>query len=206
MDTTISLANLGWLPFFQQQLDLSEWESATPARVIEQHKSRLTVAGEFGNASLAIPPSLPPMTVGDWLLLNGDQQIMRVLERKSVFVRKAAGTKIAEQLIASNVDTAFIVCALNQDFNLSRIERYLAMTHDAGVEPVVVLTKMDLVKDAEELRAQVQQLDNQLCIELVNGLDPLSIQSLLPWCGAGQTIVLLGSSGAGKSTRHSRVS
>ncbi len=200
MNTIYSLANLGWHPFFQQQLDLSEWGSALPVRVVEQHKSRLIAYGDNGAVSLDIPPSLPPTTVGDWLLLNNEQRISRVLERKSVFMRKAAGSKVAEQLIAANVDTAFIVCSLNEDFNLNRIERYLAMVHDAGAEPVVVLTKVDLCGDAEERRNQVQSLDRQLCIELVNALNTDSIQTLSPWCSPGQTIVLLGSSGAGKST------
>ncbi|MGB3623804.1 ribosome small subunit-dependent GTPase A [Ketobacter sp. MCCC 1A13808] len=200
MNTTFSLADLGWQPFFQQQLDLAEWDSAMPVRIAAQHKSRLIVYGESGQYALDTPPSLGTVTVGDWLLLNESMQINRLLERKSAFARRSPGSKVAEQLIAANVDTAFVVCALNEDFNLNRIERYLALVHDAGAEPVVVLTKMDLIDHADELREQVQRLDNQLCIEMVNGREATSAEVLLPWCEAGQTIVLLGSSGAGKST------
>lgn len=195
----ISLANLGWLPFFQQQLNLNEWESAEPVRVVAVHRSQLVVQGETDCRSLPVTPTTPSMTVGDWLLLE-DGRPGRLLERKSAFVRKAAGSRVAEQLLAANVDTAFIVCSLNDDFNLNRIERYLAMVHDAGAEPVVVLTKKDLCPDVEDKYQLVQKLSSLLCVESVNGLDPTSVESLAPWCRRGQTVVLLGSSGAGKST------
>jgi len=98
------------------------------------------------------------------------------------------------------VDTAFIVCSMNDDFNLNRIERYLALVNNAEAEPVVVLSKMDLCADPEGLSQQVQALDNMLCVVSVNSLSSDSVAALMPWCKAGKTIVLLGSSGAGKST------
>ena len=85
------------------------------------------MATETGQVHLNAHHSLPNMTVGDWAILNDDQQFVRLLDRLSLFSRKAAGSKVAEQLIAANVDTVFIVCSLNDDFNLSRIERYLAL-------------------------------------------------------------------------------
>jgi|TARA_B100002003_G_scaffold216075_1_gene215369 ribosome biogenesis GTPase len=126
----LSLANLGWLPFFQQQLSLEELDTVTPARIIEQHKSVVEVGTAVGKLSLAVRNSMPPLTVGDWVLLDGDGQFFRALERKSCFKRKAPGTHIAEQLIAANVDTAFIVCSLNEDFNLNRIERFLSIANE----------------------------------------------------------------------------
>ena len=105
-----------------------------------------------------------------------------------------------EQLIAANVDIAFIVCSLNDDFNLNRIERCLAMVHDAGAEPVVVLTKKDLRKDGDELPAQARALSANLVVESVNSLEPETRQILSPWCRRSHTVVMLGSSGAGKST------
>jgi ribosome biogenesis GTPase len=140
------------------------------------------------------------MTVGDWVILNHQQQFSRLLERRSLFSRKAAGSKVAEQLIAANVDTVFIVCSLNHDFNLSRIERYLALINEADVEPVIVLTKADLCDDADELKAQVQKLDPLLMVESVNGLDESDVAKLMSWCGEGQTVAFIGSSGVGKST------
>lgn len=201
MPDSISLTEMGWQPFFQQQISLDEWNSVTPARVTEQHKSKIEVYSERGRQTLPITSSTPALTVGDWILLKQeDGRIARVLDRQSCFRRKAAGRQAVEQLLAANVDTAFIVCSLNDDFNLNRIERYLSVVYDAGAVPVVVLTKMDLCDRAEELRQQVQQLDRQLCVVMVNGKDSESTKALLPWCNSGNTVVALGSSGAGKST------
>ncbi|WP_028108896.1 ribosome small subunit-dependent GTPase A [Ferrimonas futtsuensis] len=200
MSTHISLLHLGWQPCFQQQLNLDEFELAHPARVIAHHRSEYQLLSERGKHTLALTPSLPQMTPGDWLLLDNQGQLLRLLERKSLFSRKAPGSKLGQQLIAANIDTLFVVCSLNQDFNLSRIERYLALAHEAGVDPVVVLTKADLCDDAEEKRRQVQQLDPLLMVESVNALESDSCQSLLTWCRPGQTLSVLGSSGVGKST------
>ncbi|MEF1329358.1 ribosome small subunit-dependent GTPase A [Vibrio sp. M260121] len=191
---------LGWKPFFQQQLTLDDYENTLFARVIAHHRSRYVVVSEQGETHLPIHTSLPSMTVGDWVILNHQQQFSRLLERRSLFSRKAAGSKVAEQLIAANVDTVFIVCSLNHDFNLSRIERYLALINEADVEPVIVLTKADLCDDADELKAQVQKLDPLLMVESVNGLDESDVTKLMGWCSEGQTVAFIGSSGVGKST------
>ncbi|WP_020406144.1 ribosome small subunit-dependent GTPase A [Hahella ganghwensis] len=132
--------------------------------------------------------------------MSHEGHFVRALERKSCFKRKAAGSRISEQLIAANVDTAFIVCSLNDDFNLNRIERFLAIVNEAGAEPVIILSKMDLCADPESHRQQVHRIDPMLSVELINGLDAQSLTPLTSWCRKGRTIVLLGSSGAGKST------
>lgn len=196
----MSLTQLGWQTFFQQQLSLDEFEDAIIVRVIAHHRSEYMVRGEASPFSVPIMSSMPDMAIGDWLLLDSEQRFVRLLERKSLFRRKAAGSKVTEQLIAANVDTVLIVCSLNQDFNLSRIERYLALAHEAEVEPVVVLTKKDLCTDADEKREAVQKLDPLLMVEVVNGLDADSCTPLFSWCKAGRTLSLLGSSGVGKST------
>ncbi|MCV5341310.1 GTPase RsgA, partial [Escherichia coli] len=82
----------------------------------------------------------------------------------------------------------------------SRIERYLALVHEADVEPVIVLSKADLCDDVDELKSQVQKLDPLLVIETVNGLDAESTSKLMSWCNEGQTVAFIGSSGVGKST------
>lgn len=124
----------------------------------------------------------------------------RLLDRLSLFSRKAAGSKVAAQNIAANVDTVFIVSSLNSNFSLNRIERYLALAHEAGVEPVVVLTKADMCDDLQGFVQQVRALDRMLMVEAVNGLDADSVSVLSHWCGVGKTVAFLGSSGVGKST------
>ena len=93
-----------------------------------------------------------------------------------------------------------MVSSLNQDFNLNRIERYLALANEAGVEPVVVLTKADCCENPQSYTQQVQALDQLLMVVTVNSLDPDSVNKLEPWCCTGKTVALLGSSGVGKST------
>jgi ribosome biogenesis GTPase len=180
----LTLLQLGWRPFFQQQLGLEEWEY--PAfRVIAQYRDRLELLGEQSELGLDLHPDMPPITVGDWLLLTPEGRFGQLLERQSLFRRKAAGSKVAEQLIAANVDTLFVVTSLNEDFNLSRIERYLSLANEAGTEPVVILSKADLCDDPESLCRQVQALDPLLMVETVNCLDADEFNKLKPWCGAG---------------------
>ncbi len=126
-----------------------------------------------------------------------------MLERHSVFTRKAAGAKVKTQLIAANVDTLFIVCSMNNDFNLNRIERYLVLANEAQVEAVVVLTKSDLCDSSEVVNdyiSKIQSLDPYLMVIAVNALDKGSLECVSPWCKKGKTLALLGSSGVGKST------
>lgn len=196
----LSLSQLGWQAFFQQQLSLQEFEQHNIARVIAHHRNEYVQATEQGKYYLALTPTLPAMTIGDWLLIDTQGQFVRLLERKSVFKRKAAGSQLAEQLISANVDTLLIVSSLNQDFKLSRIERYLTLAYEAGVDPMVVLTKLDLCDDAEEKHRLVQQLDPLLIVESVNALDDNSCRSLLSCCKPGKTLAVMGSSGVGKST------
>ncbi|MCU7830283.1 MAG: ribosome small subunit-dependent GTPase A [Candidatus Thiodiazotropha sp. (ex Myrtea sp. 'scaly one' KF741663)] len=200
MSTTNSLSRLGWSPFFQQQLSLEAWEAFTMGRVFGRHRSMIDVATEQGNQSLPITAGMPDLTVGDWVVLDSEGRFHQALERLSLFSRKAPGTKVVAQLIAANVDTLFVVSSLNEDFNLNRIERYLALSAEAGVESVVVLTKADLCDDPTVYISQVQSLDPLLSVEVVNGLDADSVNCLEPWCRTGKTVALLGSSGVGKST------
>jgi ribosome biogenesis GTPase len=200
MSNESTLEALGWGPHFLQQLSLDELEQCRPGRILQQHKNRLHVATDVGLIELPLVPAMPPMVVGDWLLLDREGLYLRLLERFSLFTRKAAGTKVQTQLIAANVNTAFVVTSLNQDFNLSRIERYLTLVHEAGAEPVIVLTKEDLSEDVKESVEAVHSLDPMLIVETVNALSRDSVAKLAPWCGKGKTVLFLGSSGVGKST------
>lgn len=200
MTTIYSLSQLGWSPFFQQQLSLDEWQHYRPARVAAQHRSHFELLTEQGHINLAVSPQLPTITVGDWLLLDSEEQVYRALTRLSEFTRKAAGSQASLQYLAANVDTVFITCSLNEDFNLNRIERYLALVKAANAEAVVVLTKADLCDNPAHYQEQVQQLDALLLVETVDARSSTCIEVLRPWCKQGKTVAFFGSSGVGKST------
>jgi ribosome biogenesis GTPase len=199
-ESTPSLPQLGWRPYYQQQLSLEELETLTVARIVEQHRSQVIAIGEQGKVTLTLTPSSERVCVGDWVLFDDGLRVQRLLERQSLFHRKAAGTKVDTQLIAANVDSVFIVCSLNDDFNLNRIERYLALAKEADVEPIVVLTKADQCDDVESLRQQVQRLDPLMLVHAINATDETQIAELSVYCQSGKTVALLGSSGVGKST------
>ncbi|WP_445326812.1 ribosome small subunit-dependent GTPase A [Sphingobium sp. AN558] len=140
-------------------------------------------------------------TVGDWLMIDGQTlEVRRLLERQNLFKRRAPGPDQKTQLIAANVDTLFIVASCNQDFSEARLERYLILAREVGVRPVVVLTKTDLTDRLETFVAAARDLEQGLLVEAVDGRDPASVAGLAIWCGRGQTVALLGSSGVGKST------
>ena len=200
MSNFSSLADLGWQTFFQQQLLLDEWDKAVPARVVEQYKSEITVATESSVFNIPLLATMPEMVVGDWLLLDSRQQVIRLLDRKTCFSRKAAGSKLKKQLISANVDTAFIVSSMNDDFNLNRIERFLSLVNESGAEPVVLLSKSDQLETPQYFVEQIQALDPFLMVEAINCLDVESVSKLSPWIKEGTTIAVLGSSGVGKST------
>lgn len=203
MSVTCDLTSLGWNLFFEQQLDAGESERWVKARVAAHHGSQivaLTVAGE-----LAIPIQLASargdLAVGDWVLLEpGTHRVVRRLERESLIARRAAGEVAKQQLIAANIDTLFIVCSCNQDFNLSRLERYLAVAIEARTIPIVVLTKADLCEDPASLRQQVERLHSGLVVEFLDARCTEQTEALTHWCRTGQTVALVGSSGVGKST------
>jgi len=202
-DTIAALADLGWGAFFQSQLDLDEIATCQPVRVTAVHRDVLDVAGGGGpfRLPLARSPAASEATVGDWLLLDGSgERARRVLNRKSLFKRRAAGTGRSVQRIAANVDTLFVVSSCNQDFNPARLERYLALARESDVMPVVVLTKADTCASPEDYRRRAEALLPGLLVETVDARDPLTLEGLRSWCGKGQTVALVGSSGVGKST------
>lgn len=201
-----SLLQLGWRPFHSQQLTLAELETSDPARVSGVHRSGLIVVSEHGTHSVSIPPRVTeqlerPVTVGDWVLVEADApRVQRVITAHGVITRMAAGTDHRVQAIAANLDTLFVVTSCNADFNLSRLERYLAVACEAKVEPVVVLTKIDLCDQVDQLIDQARSLTSTLQVVAVNATAPAAATALDPWLQAGQTVAFVGSSGVGKST------
>lgn len=141
------------------------------------------------------------VAVGDWVLVDIDgPRIALVLDRFGVFKRRAAGTAANTQLIAANVDTLFIVTSANRDFNIARLERYLAIASDAGAFPIIVITKADTVETVDDLIAEASRLSPGQMVEALDARDSKAVDVLRPWCESGQTVALLGSSGVGKST------
>ena len=198
----ITLPELGWSAFYQSQLSIEEIEEQRPLRVTEVHRNSLETMGVEGPLRVPVSRMMVEhgMAVGDWVLTNIDSvQVERVLERKSLIKRGSAGLEAAEQLIAANIDTLFIVSSCNLDFNIARLERYMALAHQAEVEPVLVLTKADMCEDPSEYVARASELQN-VVIEIIDATSPESVEQLAPWCGTGQTVALVGSSGVGKST------
>ncbi len=126
--------------------------------------------------------------------------IHKVLPRKSKFSRKVAGVNTREQIVASNIDTIFLVNALNNDFNARRIERYLIMAWESGASPVVLLSKADLCMDVEEKLRETEKAAMGVPIHVISSLDERGLDELNQYLTPGKTVALLGSSGVGKST------
>jgi ribosome biogenesis GTPase len=200
------LAEFGWNAFFTSQLDADDFEQSVPVRVMAVHRGALDVAGPGVETTIDSYRALPDdsttsATAGDWLLVDAaTHRARRLLERKSLFKRRAAGTGADVQLIAANVDTLFIVTSCNQDFKIARLERYLALALEAQVEPVIVLTKADLSDDPSVYATQAYALKSVRIVETLNALAPDEVAHLQSWCASGQTVALVGSSGVGKST------
>jgi len=201
-----TLAQLGWRSFFSKQVSAEQSRDCQPVRVMSVHRGRVTVSGKGFEDSIS--SSFPAgggaedrPTVGDWLLIDRDtRSLVRILDRTSLFKRPAPGDDRRVQLIAANVDTLFIVTSCDQDFNVARLERYLVLTREVGVCPVVVLTKADLSPTPERFVEAARALQSGLRVELINGRDPTSAAGLARYCGFGETVALVGSSGVGKST------
>lgn len=189
---------LGWQSFFAQQVSVDELSEIPPVRIVEVHRSALHVIGD--EIDETIPP-LPDATVGDWVLLDRRHvQSSRILERKSLIKRRAPGTDRRVQPIAANIDTVFIVSSCNQDFNIARLERYIALAFEADITPVVVLTKADLVSDSQNYVDRVRTISDLVSVVTLDARGEEPRKKLAEWCKPGTTVAFLGSSGVGKST------
>lgn len=189
-------------------------------RIISQFKGLYKAATENGEVfaevlgklrhEAASPLSFP--AVGDFVMLDrtddigGNAIIHHVLKRKSVFVRKAAGTANEGQIVAANIDTIFICMSLNKDFNIRRLERYLSVAWDSGAMPVVVLTKSDLCEEIDVKLAEVESVAMGTDILVTSSLSEDGISAVDPYLKPGNTVAFIGSSGVGKSTLINRLS
>jgi ribosome biogenesis GTPase len=196
------LASLGWLDFFEEQREPDEADFV-PVRIATVHRSRLTgLSSETGSVELTLPvhTNTSDFAVGDWVLAHPRTRMLhRRLSRRTVLERRLEGSR-ALQPVAANVDTLFIVTSCNADFNQARLERYLALANQGGANPVILLTKADMAADGDAYRRQAATLQRGLEVVPVNPRLPAAAGTLAPWCGLGQTVALVGSSGVGKST------
>jgi ribosome biogenesis GTPase / thiamine phosphate phosphatase len=201
------LETLGFDDFFRQQVQEAESGHLRAARVIELQRENLTASDGSTEIEVSIagrwfqlPPARRP-TVGDWVMLDAAQsRIERLLERKSVLARIAPGGRDDVQVIAANVDVLFIVTSCNEEFNRSRLERYLALALEAAIEPVIVLTKADLCAAPDAYAQAAASLRQGQDVVCVNARESDSLEGVRRWCVPGRTVALVGSSGVGKST------
>ena len=196
----------------QRLIDLSATQPALKlARVIAQERGQYTVVSAFGErpavlsgkllyASVDIA-SLPG--VGDWVLLAGDADtavIQQILPRSSTIARKTAGREKRPQVIATNVDIVFVCMALNANFNLGRLERYLAVVWESEATPVVVLTKADIATALDDQLAQTQRVAMGVDVVVTSATGQAGLEELRTYVHDGVTFAFIGSSGVGKST------
>ena len=215
----MSLQALGWTPVFAEAFAPHAAEGLVPARVAVAFGATFRVITEAGEQLADISGRLRHQArgrrdlpaVGDWVavkpttIAGGRATIHAILPRTSVFSRRAAGTDTTEQVLATNVDTAFLMTAFDQDLNLRRLERYLSMTREAGASPVILVNKTDLTDQADALRAQVETVALGVPVHAISARHDEGLAALQPYLIPGHTLVVLGSSGVGKSTLINRL-
>ncbi len=194
-----SLPELGWNAHFAAQLT----KGLIPLRVTDIHKSYIGTMGPGGAERLNMTLDLVDhgVTVGDWVLKDPKTgQPVQVLARQSLLKRRNARTNLDDQLIAANVDTLFVVSSCNKDFNVARLERYFALAHQGGAAPVLILTKADLADDPDKYLAEAMQSLPGVAVLALDAKAADTPAKLARYCGTGQTVALLGTSGVGKTT------
>lgn len=215
-----NLESLGYSTWFQSRLDQEQATKHGIARVISVHKDSYTLSigeGEVfaelsGNLMYSAESTVDLPTTGDWVYAdfydnNSHAIIYGVLPRKTLLKRKAAGKKVEFQLVAANVDVAFIVQSLNENFNLRRLERYLVMVNEAGITPAILLSKCDLVstEKVELIKHEIIAIAPDVKITEFSSLNDQNISVLIDSLKLGLTYCLLGSSGVGKTTLLNRI-
>jgi ribosome biogenesis GTPase len=208
---------LGWNAHFQAIWDAQAGPDLIPARVSAEHRDRYQLLTAMGECPAVTAGRLRHQSdggewpaVGDWVAVRmaaqGDLAVIEaVLPRASRFVRKAAGTDVQAQVVAANLTTVFLVAALDRDFNLRRLERYLVVAVEGGVAAVIVLSKADQCPDPGPALQAVRGITPDAAIVPVSAATGAGIDRLAPWLGEGETVALLGSSGVGKSTLANRL-
>ncbi|HEY4887175.1 MAG TPA: ribosome small subunit-dependent GTPase A [Candidatus Dormibacteraeota bacterium] len=206
------LALLGWDSYFDERFTRLASEGGVPARVIADYgaeylvhdgvsTSRASVGRHLRNDGSTMP------AVGDWVAVLKQEPvnaILGVVDRRTVFSRKAASVETREQILAANVDVAFVVAAAT-DVNLRRIERYLTIAWQSGAVPIVLLTKSDVALSPDELRAELEAIATGTPVVVTSAVTGHGVDEIVRTLQPARTGVLLGPSGAGKSTLINRI-
>jgi ribosome biogenesis GTPase len=196
-----TLSSLGWSDFFGDQI-LPEEAGLLPARVAAVHRTRITAISHVGPIQLVLSThtNTSEFAVGDWVLADPAMFLLqRCLNRRTVLERHVSTSRVP-QLAGANIDTLFIVTSCNAEFDVARLERYLALANEADIRPVILLTKADLADNAGAYLEQATALQRGLSVVVSNPRVGDASNDLRAWCGVGQTVALVGSSGVGKST------
>lgn len=221
----MSLEKLGWNAYFEDNFKIYQGKGFLAARVVNQQKGNYIVRWENGdlNCKLSgkfmynsdVKKDYP--TVGDWVAIktinDTDAIVYALLPRKNYFARKLAisggrkiknniivGGNIEEQIIGSNIDIAFIVCGLDNNFNIGRIERYITLVLSSTAKPVILLNKCDLCNNISDYVDQIHSIAANIEIYPISVLNNINMDALYKFLNCGTTVVFLGSSGVGKST------
>jgi ribosome biogenesis GTPase / thiamine phosphate phosphatase len=207
------LQSLKSIGFAAQEMPTPPDPALMLARITEQHRSRFVLSDGQIEYSAQAHPKLKQLAaharpgVGDFVWLDARQQMFaHTLERTSALKRAAAGEKYAEQVLAANIDKVLIVCGLDRDFSVRRIERYLALVHGCNIEAAIVLSKADLHENRAQALADLKQRLGEIRVYAIDVRDATQAGHLKAELLPGQTGVLLGSSGAGKSTLSNTLS
>lgn len=214
-----TLLNLGWNEYFANHFAPYAEEGFSVGRITLEHKRMYRLLSEHGELLGEVTGKLrfeatgreDYPAVGDWVVISARPEekkasIHALLPRKSKFSRKVAGDTVEEQIVAANVDTVFLVNALNNDFNIRRMERYLILAWESGANPVIILSKADLCDDLDARMAEVESVAIGVPVHVVSAEHGQGLDELSTYLGKGQTVALMGSSGVGKSTLINKLS
>jgi ribosome biogenesis GTPase len=211
----MTLEALGLHAWFKDRMNLEKLNAYSLARVLAVNKDNYIIRDDekevraeiTGRLMLSADSGLDFPTVGDWVYVKYFDEdsfavIHEIFPRRTVLRRKTSGRKIDYQLIAANIDTAFIMQSLDSNFNVRRLERYLVMIHEGGIHPVVFLSKSDLLsrQTLEERLVEIRTSMPDVRVSSFSNLDAEDIEKVRECFKPGETYCLLGSSGVGKTT------
>lgn len=212
---------LGWAPFFDAAFEPYRDQGLVPARVASQHRGSYVLLAQSGELQAEVSGALRHAALtsadlpvaGDWVAVRPARELVAlshkqgrraivhaVLPRRTAFARRTAGDRADEQVLAANVDVAFLVAGLDGEFRPRRLERYLTTAWEGGAQPVVVLTKSDLCSDVGARTAEAEAVAGGSAVHAVSAVTGEGIAELRPYLDGNRTGALLGSSGVGKST------